>query len=136
MCKKDQKKPPSSPIKLTRTGVKAFNGAEDGVPFESRPKTPEEREAISRGMREANDRKKAYAELLGELIKRLKIDLKSGKVPPRDVITAIDTIIKALGDYVNKQEIIGNLGVEKVFISADEKAATDEHINHIINDES
>lgn len=134
MCKKDQKLGESTP-KTTRNGNPLFTGKE-GKHFESRPKTPEEREAISRGMREANDRRKAYAELLNELIKRLKLDLKSGKVPPRDVITAIDTIIKALGDYVNKQEIIGNLGIEKVFITESEKDATDNHIDNIINDKS
>ena len=130
----NKQKSESSP-KTTRNGNKLFEGAKDGRPFvKGVPKTDEEKQAISEGMRNANVRKKAYAELLQNLIDTLQVDLQNGKVPPKDIITAIDTLINALGDKVNKQEILGNLGIEKVFITKDEIEETDNHIDDFIND--
>ena len=124
-----------TPKKTTVNGNKLFEGAKDGKPFvKGVPKTDAEKKAISQGMRDANNRRKAYADLLETLIHQLKLDLKDGKVPPKDTITAIDTLINALGDKVNKQEIIGNLGLEKVFITKEDTKQTDNHIDEFLND--
>lgn len=50
-------------------------------------------------------------------------------------VSAYQTIRDTIGEKpTDKQEITGNLGIQKVFITAEEDKATDKHIDDVIND--
>lgn len=132
MCKNSEGTP-----KTTRNGNKLFEGAKDGKPFvKGVPKTEEEKRAISQGMHDANQRKKVYAALLEKVSKKLGLRVDTDNISTKELITAFDSLIDALGDRTNKQEIVGNLGFEKIFVSKKETEETDKHIDSIINDKS
>lgn len=135
MPKDNDKKSESNP-KTTRNGNKLFEGAKDGKPFvKGVPKTPEQKKAISDGMHEAFARKKAYVELFTKITASLGIRIDDDNISTKDLIDALKTVIEALGDKVNKQEIIGDLGLEKVFITPKEAKETDKHIDDFIDNE-
>lgn len=132
MDKKSERSP-----KTTRNGNKLFEGAKDGRPFvQGVPKTEEEKEAISKGMREASERKKVYADLLEKVSKKLGLRVDTDNISTKELINAFDSLIDAIGDRTNKQEIVGNLGFEKVFITQKETKQTDNHIDDVINEQS
>ena len=123
--------------KTTRNGNKLFEGAKDGRPFvKGVPKTDEEKEAISKGLREASERKKVYADLLEKVSKKLGLRVDTDNISTKELISAFDSLIDAIGDRTNKQEIVGNLGFEKVFITQKETKQTDNHIDDVINEQS
>ena len=52
-------------------------------------------------------------------------------------VSAYQTIRDTIGEKpTDKQEIVGNLGIEKVFITPKEKKQTDNHIDDVINEQS
>lgn len=52
-------------------------------------------------------------------------------------VSAYQTIRDTIGEKpTDKQEVIGNLGIEKVFITPKEAKQTDKHIDDIINEQS
>lgn len=134
MAKKPVKKSESSP-KTTRNGNKLFEGAKDGRPFvKGVPKTEAEKEAISKGMREASARRKMDALIYGEAIYLQYQRIKDGSISDKDLNDALSGAAKRLGDDISKQEIIGNLGVEKIFVTPEEMKKVDNHIDDVIND--
>jgi hypothetical protein len=52
-------------------------------------------------------------------------------------VSAYQTIRDTIGEKpTDKQEVIGNLGIEKVFITPKEAKQTDKHIDDVINEQS
>lgn len=52
-------------------------------------------------------------------------------------VSAYQTIRDTIGEKpTDKQEVIGNLGIEKIFITPKEAKRTDKHIDDIINEQS
>ena len=52
-------------------------------------------------------------------------------------VSAYQTIRDTIGEKpTDKQEVIGNLGIEKIFITPKEAKQTDKHIDDIINEQS
>lgn len=63
------------------------------------------------------------------IVKAMFLKAKNGDV------NAFNTLRDTLGEKpTDKQEIIGNVGIQKVFITAEEDKATDKHIDDVIND--
>lgn len=133
-----EKKGDSRAKKTTINGNPLFDGTQ-GIETrfqEGVPKTDAEKEAISKGMRNANERRKVYAALLEKVSKKLGLRVDTDDISTKELITAFDSLIDAIGDRTNKQEIVGNLGLEKVFITPKEAKQTDKHIDDIINEQS
>ena len=130
MVNKSENSPIEQP-KTTRNGNKLFEGAKDGKPFKKGvPKTAEEKQAMSEGWK----RRKVYQQLYDKITKSLEIRIDGDEITNKDLIEALKTIIEALGDKVSKHEIMGDLGVEKVFITPKEAKETNKHIDTFIDD--
>lgn len=130
MCQKSEGTP-----KTTRNGNKLFEGAKDGKPFvKGVPKTEEEKRAISQGMHDARARRERDALIFGKATFELLKRIEEGTINTKDLNDAINNAADRLGDKVSKQEIIGNLGVEKIFVTPEEIKETDKHIEDVIND--
>lgn len=133
------KKPGRTPGK-TINGNKLFEGAKDGVPFKKGvPKTEEQRKAISKGMLDANARKRAYADLFAKITKNLGIKLDSDELTAKELTEALKPIIEALGDKVSRAELTGAngepLGLQKIFITPEEQKETDKLIEQAYNEQ-
>ena len=127
------KKTEKTPNKTTRNGNKLFEGAKDGKPFEKGvPKTEEQKQS----MRDGWARRRVYNELFKKITTNLNIKLDDNEVTSKDLIDALKVIGEYLGDKVIKQEFSGNLGFEKIFITADELEETNNHIDDFINEQS
>lgn len=130
MCKNSEGTP-----KTTRNGNKLFEGAKDGKPFvKGVPKTEEEKRAISQGMHDARARRERDAMIFGKATFELLKRIEDGTINTKDLNDAINNAADRLGDKVNKQEILGSLGIEKIFVTPEEMNKVDNHIDDVIND--
>ena len=65
------------------------------------------------------------------MVKAMYLKAKTGDVG------AFNTLRDTMGEKpTDKQEVIGNLGIEKVFITPKEAKQTDKHIDDVINEQS
>lgn len=123
--KKTEKKEKKTADKTGRINGKFAKGNKIGNRFtsENQP-TPE---AKKKGWVKRNDLRDEIAKLI---TKEHIVDiLKNGT--PKEKIELIKAI---LPPEKQTQEILGNLGIEKIFITQEEKEATDKHIDDVIND--
>lgn len=111
--------------KTARNGGKFTKGNKEGKKFSSENQpTPEEKK---QGWVKRNDLRDEIAKLI---TKDDIIDIiKNGT--PKEKIELIKAI---LPPEKQTNEILGNLGIEKIFITQEEKEATDQHIDDVIND--
>lgn len=74
-------------------------------------------------------REDARAEIFKEILKQDKITQAISKMSPRELIELLKTV---LPPEKITQEIIGSLGIEKVFITKEEDQQADKHIDDFI----
>ena len=77
-------------------------------------------------------RDEARAEIFKEILKQDKIRTAIAEMTPRELIELLKTV---LPPEKITQEIIGNLGLEKVYITQKEIKNTDSHIDSVIDEE-
>lgn len=117
------------PTKTTRNGNKLFNGKEDGVPFtsENQP-TPAQKKA-------GWDKKRAREEFVNKIYGKLLTLADKNDLTNREIIDLGKIAIEISGDKKNTQEVQGNVGVQKVFITEKEQKETLQHIEDVINEQ-
>lgn len=74
-------------------------------------------------------REDARAEIFKEILKQDKITQAISKMSPRELIELLKTV---LPPEKITQEIIGSLGIEKVFITKEEDQQAEKHIDDFI----
>lgn len=111
--------------KTTRNNGKFSKGNKEGNRFtsENQPAPETKRQ----GWVKRNDLRDEIAKLItkDDIIEILKFG------SPKEKIELIKAI---LPPEKQTSEIMGNLGIEKIFITQEEKQATDKHIDDVIND--
>lgn len=75
-------------------------------------------------------REEARAEIFKEILKQDKIPEAIAQMTPRELIELLRTVLPP--EKVT-QEIIGSLGIEKVFITKEEDEEVEDHIDNFID---
>lgn len=76
-------------------------------------------------------REDARAEIFKEILKQDKITEAIAQMSPRELIELLKTV---LPPEKITQEIIGSLGIEKVFVKEETTKETDNHIDSVLNE--
>lgn len=76
-------------------------------------------------------REEARAEIFKEILKQDKITQAIAQMSPRELIELLKTV---LPPEKITQEIIGSLGIEKVFVKEETTIETDNHIDSVLNE--
>lgn len=124
----EKKSTENQPIRTTRNGNKLFDGSEGNTFSSTNQPTPEQKKA---GWAKKKAREEFVEKVYGKLLRLAdKTDLTN-----REIIDLGKIAIEISGDKRNTQEVQGNVGVQKVFITEKEHKETLKHIQDVINEQ-
>ncbi len=116
------------PLKTTRNGNKLFDGSEGNTFSSTNQPTPEQKKA-------GWDKKRAREEFVNKIYGKLLTLADKSDLTNREIIDLGKIAIEISGDKKNTQEVQGNVGVQKVFITEKEHKETLQHIEDVINEQ-